>query len=627
MAFYSDDLLQQLKAHADISAVIQRFLPLKKSGAGRYVGRCPFHDDHSPSMSVNPQLGIYKCFACGAGGDVFKFVMEHEKLDFKAAVEWVANDSGFALPALGAPEKQEVLEERALVRTLNELAATWFEEQLSQSEIACSYLASRGITEETRKLFRIGFAPEGREGFLSFASRKGFSPRQLVTAGLAVERETGGIADKFRGRLMFAIQNLTGSVVAFGGRILDTNSKAPKYLNSPETILYSKSDILYGLTHSKQEIAKMETVILVEGYFDLISLFQAGIHNVVAVSGTALTDTHANILSRYAKTAYLVFDSDAAGKKATLRSLEIVLPHAIAPRIFSLSRPNGEKIDPDNFIREKGAEAFLEELKNAEDWLSYLAHEKPTTTLEDRAAFINYTKSLIKSIRDIELREQYLRLLSERFNTKANLTNVQALNKGHTHKHAASTTSTSDAEPAQPQVPWQSIPSLELRFVTLVLKSPIVWGPASIFFDLEFATAEVPFFDAPLMGELLENGLALYAETGAINPQILHSKLTPLLLEILENLPDETWDETCAQKEFLESLISLENRTCERLRNAVKQVESTDSNMQLRMDIHALSKHLLLLQQKSQKGLMDPSTLFHEILETRQSLMNTNEKI
>ncbi|MFA6342033.1 MAG: DNA primase, partial [Fibrobacteraceae bacterium] len=556
MAFYSDDLLQQLKAHADISAVIQRFLPLKKSGAGRYVGRCPFHDDHSPSMSVNPQLGIYKCFACGAGGDVFKFVMEHEKLDFKAAVEWVANDSGFALPALGAPEKQEVLEERALVRTLNELAATWFEEQLSQSETACSYLAGRGITEETRKLFRIGFAPEGREGFLSFASRKGFSPRQLVTAGLAVERETGGIADKFRGRLMFAIQNLTGSVVAFGGRILDTNSKAPKYLNSPETILYSKSDILYGLTHSKQEIAKMETVILVEGYFDLISLFQAGIHNVVAVSGTALTDTHANILSRYAKTAYLVFDSDAAGKKATLRSLEIVLPHAMAPRIFSLSRPNGEKIDPDNFIREKGADAFLEELKNAEDWLSYLAHEKPTTTLEDRAAFINYTKSLIKSIRDIELREQYLRLLSERFNTKANLTNVQALNKGHTHKHAASTTPTSDAEPAPPQVPWQSIPSLELRFVTLVLKSPIVWGPASIFFDLEFATAEVPFFDAPLMGELLENGLALYAETGAIHPQILHSKLTPLLLEILENLPDETWDETCAQKEFLESLIS-----------------------------------------------------------------------
>ena len=627
MAFYSDDLLQQLKAHADISAVIQRFLPLKKSGAGRYVGRCPFHDDHSPSMSVNPQLGIYKCFACGAGGDVFKFVMEHEKLDFKAAVEWVANDSGFALPALGAPEKQEVLEERALVRTVNELAATWFEEQLSQSKTACSYLAGRGITEETRKRFRIGFAPEGREGFLSFAARRGFSPRQLVTAGLAVERETGGIADKFRGRLMFAIQNLTGAVVAFGGRILDTNSKAPKYLNSPETILYSKSDILYGLTHSKQDIAKMETVILVEGYFDLISLFQAGIHNVVAVSGTALTDTHANILSRYAKTAYLVFDSDAAGKKATLRSLEIVLPHAIAPRIFSLSRPNGEKIDPDNFIREKGAEAFLEELKNAEDWLSYLAHEKPTTTLEDRAAFINYTKSLIKSIRDIELREQYLRLLSERFNTKANLANVQALNKGHSHKHAASTKSTSDTEPAPPQVPWQSIPSLELRFVTLVLKSPIVWGPASIFFDLEFATAEVPFFDAPLMGELLENGLALYAETGAINPQILHSKLPPLLLEILENLPDETWDETCAQKEFLESLISLENRTCEKLRNAVRQVESSDSNMQLRMDIHAISKHLLLLQQKSQKRLIDPSTLFNEILETRQSLMNTNEKI
>jgi DNA primase len=246
MAFYSDEILQQLKAHADISVIIQRFVPLKKSGAGRYVGRCPFHDDHSPSMSVNPQLGIYKCFACGAAGDVFKFVMEHEKLDFKAAVEWVANDSGFALPALGAPEKQEVLEERAMVRTLNELACTWFEDNLRQSETAVTYLAGRGVNEETRRLFRIGYAPEGREGFLSFAARKGFSPKDLVTAGLAVERDTGGIADKFRGRLMFAIQNLTGAVVAFGGRILDPNSKAPKYLNSPDTTFTPKAIFSMG---------------------------------------------------------------------------------------------------------------------------------------------------------------------------------------------------------------------------------------------------------------------------------------------------------------------------------------------------------------------------------------------
>ena len=332
MPFYPNEVIQQLKAQADISLVIQQFIPLKKSGNGRFVGMCPFHDDHSPSMSVNPTLGIYKCFACGAGGDVFKFVQEHEKIDFNGAVEWVANFVGFPLPNFASKESAEVTEERAMVRKLNELACEWFEQQLALSPKALEYLAKRNISESTRREFHIGYAPDGREGFIGYAARNGFSPRDCVKAGLATEKKNGGIADKFRDRLMIAIQNQSGIVVAFGGRDLAPKQEGferPKYMNSPDTALYNKSDILFGLNHSRASIAKENAVIIVEGYFDLISLYQGGVTNVVAASGTALTETHASILSRYAKTAYLVFDGDAAGRKATLRSLEIVLPGTI----------------------------------------------------------------------------------------------------------------------------------------------------------------------------------------------------------------------------------------------------------------------------------------------------------
>ena len=377
MPFYPEDVIQQLKSQADISLVIQQFLPLKRSGTNRFVGVCPFHDDHSPSMTVNPTLGIYKCFACGAGGDVFKFVQEHEKIDFNGAVEWVANFVGFSLPKFASKENAEVQEEKGMIRKLNELACNWFEQQLSLSEKALEYLAKRNISEQTRKQFHIGYAPDKREGLIAYAAKNGFSPKDCLRAGLAVEKKNGGIDDKFRDRLMIAIQNQSGTVVAFGGRDLAPKQEGferPKYMNSPETPLYNKSEILFGLNHSRTAIAKENAVIIVEGYFDLISLYQGGVQNVVAASGTALTEFHANILARYAKTAYLVFDGDEAGRKATHRTIEIVLPKGIVPRILALSRPDGTKIDPDNFVNEQGAEAFHEQLKGAEDWLSYLSH-------------------------------------------------------------------------------------------------------------------------------------------------------------------------------------------------------------------------------------------------------------
>ena len=628
MAFYSDEVIQELKQQTNIADIIQQFVPLKRSGAGRFVCRCPFHNDHSPSMNVNPQMGIYKCFACGAGGDVFKFVMEHEKMDFKAAVEWVASATGFQLPELGAPVAPEIAEERTLVRELNELAADWFVEQLPKSEKALNYIRTRHLSEETRHFFKVGYAPEGREGFLSYAAKNGFSPRQLVEAGLAVERENGGIADKFRDRLMFAIENLSGKVVAFGGRVLEKQKK-PKYLNSPETALYKKGEILYGLSKAKNEIPKAGSVVLVEGYFDMISLYQAGVKNVVAVSGTALTEKHAEILSRYTKSAYLVFDGDEAGRKAALRTIEIVLPEGIVPKIVALSRPNGEKIDPDNFVNEHGvsaAEDFNRELTKAEDWFDYLNRVTPTETIEDRAKFVTHLKSILIHMRDRELQHQYLRLLAERYGTEANFVGIrpkEEKRKFHSEPEMDMPEPISEDE----QVPWSALPPMELRFVNLIIASPSLWEPASVFFDLDFASSGVSLFASEILDELLSSALAEYTEHRQINLMRLHDSLSPIPAQVLESFGEETWDGEAAQKEFLESLAELEIRTAERFRDALKSKPSTSETMSLRLELHQFASKTIRARLRSDAEVTRDPTFFKNLLDYRTKLVEYSEKI
>ena len=595
MAFYSNEIIQQLKAHADIAMVIENFVPLKRSGNGRYLGVCPFHDDRSPSMNVNPSLGIYKCFACGAGGDVFKFVQEHEKMDFKGAVEWVANFTGFALPQLGAPEDSEKTEERAMVRRLNELACEWFEQQLALSPKALQYLSSRHITDETRKLFHIGYAPDGREGFIGYAVKNGFSPLDCVKAGLAVQKENGGISDKFRDRLMIAIQNLSGVIVAFGGRDLSENKdfKRAKYMNSPESALYHKSDILYGLHQSRQSIAKERSVIIVEGYFDMISLFQGGVTNVVAASGTALTETHASILARYAEKAYLVFDGDEAGRTATYRSLQIVLPKGIAPRIFALSRPDGTKIDPDNFVNERGADAFREALKGSEDWLSYLMRLSDMQSPEERAKLVNFTKSLVKSIPDHELRNQYVKLISERFNTDRSLAQVKPLKpqksfeERRAHSNAPTTNNATDEVIPQLEqeasLNWASLPPMEIRFANLVLRNPTLMNRALEYFDMDWAASGIRMFESPVIEEFVNSAIALYAETGAMSPQMLYDNVSPTLRLFLEGLPEEQWKTPQEIIEFYQTLTEFSKKLCDRQKHSIPLTSNEAVEVRMQM--------------------------------------------
>ena len=618
MPFYPNEVIQQLKSEADITAVIEQFLPLKRSGNGRFVGVCPFHDDHSPSMYVNPTLGIYKCFACGAGGDVFKFVQEHEKIDFNAAVRWVADFCSFELPNVSNPERAEITEERELVRKLNELACEWFEEQLTLNQKARQYLEQRHITEATRKQFHIGYAPDGREGFVGYAAKKGFSPKECVKAGLAVEKENGGISDKFRDRLMIAIQNLSGAIVAFGGRDLSGKSPA-KYMNSPETPLYLKRDILFGLNHSKNAIAKENAVIIVEGYFDLISLYQGGVQNVVAASGTALTETQASILARYAKTAYLVFDGDAAGQKATLRSLEIVLPKGIGPKVFALSRPDGTKIDPDNFVNERGADAFREELRNAEDWLSYLSHMRDLSSIEARAGFITYAKSLIKSIENTELRNQYVKLLSERFDTSRSLNDVNQIHVKHKP--------TAEQEQARQQlqeeatmVQWRLIPPMEIRFANLLFRNPTLLDRACEFFDMNLAESGIQLLESSVVDEFVNTAIAHYAETGYFSPQALYDILPRQGQLFMEGLPEESWTPPKEINEFYDSLMVLMLRFCDREKKNI-QLDSAEG-IQKRMDLYAFTQELQKLDASYKKGAIDINQFADNIISCKDRLIH-----
>jgi len=633
MPFYPEEVIQQLKSQADISLVIQQFLPLKRTGTNRYVGVCPFHDDHSPSMTVNPTLGIYKCFACGAGGDVFKFVKEHEKIDFNGAVEWVANFVGFDLPKFASKENAEVTEERAMVRKLNELACEWFEQQLTLSPKALEYLAKRNISEKTRKEFHIGYAPDGRENFIAYAAKNGFSPRDCVKAGLATEKQNGGISDKFRDRLMIAIQNQSGVVVAFGGRDLAPKQEGferPKYMNSPDTALYNKSEILFGLNHSRAAISKENAVIIVEGYFDLISLYQGGVQNVVAASGTALTEIHANILARYAKTAYLVFDGDAAGRKATRRTLEIVLPKGIVPRVFALARPDGTKIDPDNFVNEQGADAFREQLKNAEDWLSYLSRNSDLQSIESRASFVTYAKSIVKSIQDSELRNQYVKLIAERFDTTRSLQGIQGIRP---QKKPVAPVQQPPQNPnlaeygdmpvqQEPErVPWEILSPVEIRFANLLVSNPTLLDRACEYFDVELAASGIQFFESSLIEEFVNTVIASYSETGYFSPQTLYSQLSPVLQQFMENLPEESWTPPKEIIELYESLMVLTFRLCDRYRKSIAL--DTPEGVQKRIELNKFMQNMEKLDKQYKDGRLSIDMLADQLIKSKTPLINT----
>jgi DNA primase len=368
--FLSPAIREQIRAASDIVDVIGTYLPLKKSGAN-FTALCPFHKEKSPSFNVNPHKQIFHCFGCHKGGDVFTFVKEYENIGFMDAVRRLAERAKIPLEFENTPGAQESRHLKDQLLDIHDQIATRWQNCLANEaagQPARDYLAKRGVSADAIKLFRIGAAPELWDDTVNWAKSKGHEFDLVEKAGLIIRKEeTGNYYDRFRGRLMFPICDEQGRVVGFSGRILSGDEKTAKYVNSPETAIFTKSKIFFGLDKSKRAVLDAGFAIICEGQLDLIACFTNGVQNIVAPQGTAFTEQHARILKRYANEVVLCFDSDNAGQNAAVRALDHLLASGLAVRVAVVPSPH----DPDSFIKANGGVAFNEVIKNAEGFFDY----------------------------------------------------------------------------------------------------------------------------------------------------------------------------------------------------------------------------------------------------------------
>ncbi len=411
-------IAEKVKQQADIVRVVGEYVQLKKAGQS-FRGLCPFHSEKTPSFNVHPLRQIYHCFGCGKGGDVFNFVMEMEKCEFPEAVKLVAEKCGISIPRpkeRSAEGRKETQQRAALVEIHRE-AQTFFVKQLEgtlEGKAARAYLEDRGLDKDAISRFGIGYAPSGGDVLLRHLKSK-YPEKLLVESGLISRDQGGKLFDRFRRRITFPIANESGKIVAFGCRALGDDQ--PKYLNSPESPIYSKSNVLYHLDRAKEGIRRQDFVILVEGYMDAIAVARAGISNVVASCGTSLAEQQIKLLSRFTKRVVVNYDPDAAGQSATERSLSLLLEQDFEVRVLALppvgdlsAGQAGKKADPDLYIREKGAEEYQKRLKEAPSYVDYLiarARQMDLSTGEAKSRAVNFLLPYVQKIPNRILRSEW----------------------------------------------------------------------------------------------------------------------------------------------------------------------------------------------------------------------------
>jgi DNA primase len=396
--------IEQIAAANDIVEVIGSYFPLKRAGS-TFKALCPFHQEKTPSFTVSPQRQTFHCFGCGAGGSVFRFVMDYEHLDFPAAVRKLAVRAGVPVieergSSPGEDDRQH--ETRRMLLQLHAEAAEWFHENLVKAKIgapARDYLKKRGIDRRIADDWQLGFAPESWDAFMNWALERGYRRAQILQSGLIKPRDEnrpdGEAYDRFRGRIMFPIHNDVGEVIAFSGRVLEKEAEGAKYLNSPETPLFRKGRVLFGLHKTKRGLIEANCAIVCEGQLDLITLFEAGITNVVAPQGTAFTENQARILKRFVSEVVLCFDSDTAGEKAAERSLDALLQNDLIVRVAEM--PAGE--DPDSLIRREGKEEFEKRVSAARDFFdSWIEREAASTDLDSLGAKMQLARKLAETV-------------------------------------------------------------------------------------------------------------------------------------------------------------------------------------------------------------------------------------
>ncbi len=412
-----DDFVERVSERTDIYSVVSQYVTLTQKG-GRYWGCCPFHNEKTASFSVSPDKGLFYCFGCGAGGNVFKFLSLIENITYFEAVKLQAQRLGIDLPKKkSSPEQERRRREEKTLLKINELAQDFYHECLiktARGSVGRKYLAARGITMETIKTFHLGLAPEEWDSLLKKLTRQGYTAPQLESVGLIIKKKSlSGYYDRFRERVMIPIADIFGHVVGFGGRVLTSeNEETPKYLNTPETVLFNKRNLLFGLDKSNRAISSAGVAVVVEGYMDAISLFSAGITNVVATLGTAFTPEHAKLILRYARKIIFCYDSDEAGQRATIRALPIV--QQTGAEVFVVKIPDGK--DPDEFVRKHGKEAFKELIKNAvtliDYRISYILTNTEHSTIQGKHRALQEILPVIVNVNNPITRDEYCKKIA-----------------------------------------------------------------------------------------------------------------------------------------------------------------------------------------------------------------------
>ncbi len=403
---YSDELVEEIRINNDIVDVVSEYVKLEKKGKN-YFGLCPFHREKTPSFSVEPTKQIFYCFSCSKGGSVFQFISLIEKLDFVESVRFLADRAKIQLPEGDDEEQKEKARQKQEIMKVNLLAARFFYEVLNspEGEAARNYLAKRDLSRHTVNKFGLGYSPEAWDGLLKHLLSKGLSELLVLKSGLALTNKNGGFYDRFRGRVMFPIFDVRGNVIAFGGRVMDGSQ--PKYMNSPETMVYNKRNHLYALNFAKNSSEKR--LIVVEGYMDVISLHQSGIINTVASLGTALTDSQGKLLKKYAEEVVISYDADSAGQAATDRGLDLLDDMGCNVKVLTV--PDGK--DPDEYVRKNGPDGFRRLADKALSLIEYkikiLRKEIDTSTTEGKIDFLNKVAVIISKLENNVEREMYIK--------------------------------------------------------------------------------------------------------------------------------------------------------------------------------------------------------------------------
>ncbi len=573
----STSAIADIKAKLSIVDVIQGFVSLKKSGKN-HIGLCPFHDDNNPSMHVNDEKGFFHCFSCGAGGDVFGFLMRYSNIGFPEALKELARKAGVRLPAPRPLTKREKKKEATSARffEINSLVCSFYHKNLlgsgKKSVQARKYLESRGITSQVIKEFELGFVPDGWEALVKFASAKNIGVKELEELGLVVARESGsGHYDRFRNRIIFPINEITGRICGFGGRTLsEDESKQPKYMNSPESPVFDKRSVLYGLYHSKSEIGRERKAVLVEGYMDFIKLYANGIRNVVATLGTAFTNEHARSLRRFCEEVVIVYDGDTAGIRSAVRAGEILLEQGISSSICRI--PDG--LDPDDYLEEHGPESLAELIAAAVDVSDFIIDDTFARYREKKMSSgesIKFLVDLVSKIKDPVRRAEAVSKVTGLFGIRESefLSLVKTSNPGRNRGSLAPRT----------LIPEKSIHEREI--VRILLKFPHLMSAEKI------ENVGRHFENGDLKVILNRVGEGEFTEVSSLMSSFEKIEMQQLLSELVfssDDLIDDTTSEKilndCVKELELRNIAFKRNEVIERIR---KQRDSSDKTLERKL--------------------------------------------